>query len=247
MPVAVPSRLVLALALVALGIAAGLSGIAVLRSFGSGVRVGRLLSVTPIVTIEEALAAATTGEGRYLGVEGRIDATDEFTDEHDRPLVFRRTRLEMRTRGRWRTIDDTIERVPFSLDAGPASIAIDVEVLGPGLVVLPRESEGTAGEIPDRVPPGTPAGSPARLRVEQVSSVEHATALGCPQVGPDGSTRLTAAIGRPLVLTTLERDEAMRVLAGGRRRRAIAAAALLIAAPVLVAAGLLAALLGGLI
>ncbi len=237
----------LALALVALGTAAGIAGLAVLRSFGSGVRVGRLLSITPVVTIEEALAAAATGEERYLGVEGRIDATDAFTDEHDRPLVFRRTRLELRTRGRWRTIDDAVERVPFSLDAGPASIAVDVDALAAGLAVLPRESQGTAGEIPDRMPPGTPPTSPVRLRVEQVSSVEHATALGCPRVEPDGSVRLTAARGRPLVLTTLERDEAMRVLAGGRRRRAVAAAALLVAAPVLVTAGLLAALVRGLV
>jgi hypothetical protein len=123
-------------------------------------------------------------------------------------------------------------------------VSVDVEALGPGLVVLPRESVGTAGEAPDRVPAGTPERTPVRLRIDQVSSVEHALVLGCPRVGAEGVTVMTAGLGRPLVLTTLERDEAMRVLAGGHRGRAAAATALLAIAPVLVAAGLVTAVSG---
>jgi len=235
---------VLSLLLVASGLTAGLVGLIVLRSFGPGLRVGRLLSVSPLVPIEEAVAIAASGEERYVGVQGRIDAAEEFEDDAHRPLVFRRRRLEARSRGRWVTLEDDVERVPFSVDAGAASVAIDCDALGPGLVVLPRESTGTAAEIPGRVPPSTPTTTPIRLRVEQVSSVEHAMVLGRPRKDPDGTTRMTAGLGRPLVLTTLERDEAMRVLAGGRRGRATAAVALLAATPVLVAAGLVAALAG---
>ena len=43
-----------------------------------------------------------------------------------------------------------------------------------------REREGTAAEIPARMPDGTPAGTPVRLRVEQLSSVDHAIACGVP-------------------------------------------------------------------
>ena len=75
------------------------------------------------------------------------------------------------------------------------------------------------------MPAGTAPETPVRLRVEQVSSVEHAVALGVPVIGADGVIRLTAGLGRPLVLTTLEHDEAMRVLTEGDRRRPIAAAA----------------------
>jgi hypothetical protein len=235
---------VFSLLLVASGLIAGLAGLLVLRSFGAGLRVGRLLSIAPVVPIDEAIAIAASGQDRYVGIQGRIDATDEFEDDAHRPLVFRRRRLEARTRGRWVTLEDEIERVPFSVDAGAASVAVDGDALGPGLVVLPRESTGTAAEIPGLLPPGTPPTTPIRLRIEQVSSVEHATVLGRPRPGPDGTTRMTAGRGRPLVLTTLERDEAMRVLAGGRRGRATAAVALLAAAPVLVAAGLVAALAG---
>jgi hypothetical protein len=238
---------VLSLLLVASGLIAGAAGLIVLRSFGPGLRVGRLLSVTPVIPIEDAVAIAASGEGRYIGVEGRIDALDEFEDDVHRPLVFRRRRLEARVRGRWGTIEDAIERVPFSIDTGPASVAVDIEALGPGIVVLPRESVGTAAEVPDRVPAGMPPRTPVRLRIEQISSVEHATVLGCPRAGTDGTTRMTAGLGRPLVLTTLERDEAMRVLAGGRRGRATAAAALVAAAPALLAAGLFTALAGRLV
>ena len=62
-------------------------------------------------------------------------------------------------------------------------------------------------------------------RVEQVSSVEHATVLGVPRRAADGRAIIGAGLGRPLILSTLERDEAMRVLTGGaigRSRLAVA-------------------------
>ena len=66
--------------------------------------------------------------------------------------------------------------------------------------------------------------------IEQVSSVEHATVAGVPTLDPEtGSVRMTAGLGRPLILTTLERDEAMRVLAAdGPRRPLLAVIALAI-------------------
>ena len=113
---------------------------------------------------------------------------------------------------------------------------------------MPRESEGVAsdltaeavsGELPE-LPPDTPV----RLRIEQVSAVDHATATGVPRVGDDGSVVLGPGLDRPLVLTTLDQDEAMRLLAGDRRNELLAAAGLLVAAPVLLALGLLAFVFG---
>ncbi len=247
MSAAVPSGAVPApaLLLIALGLATTAAGLVLLRSFGPGVRVGRLLSVTPRVSLEDAIALAEAGVDRYVGVEGRIDAVDEFTDENDRPLVYRRRRIQVRSAGRWRTVDESVESVPFSIDAGGASVGIDPSDLAGGLVVLPRESAGRAWEVPDRLPPGTPPDAAVRLRIEQVSSVEHATVLGCPRRTGSG-VALAPGTGRPLVLSTLERDDAMRVLAEGRRGRAAVATALLAAGPVATAAGLLAALVGGL-
>ena len=234
----------LPLVLAVAGACVTLVGALVLRSFGPGLRLGRLLAVTPVVGIDEAHAIAAAGEPRFVGVVGRIDSADDFPDENERPLVYRRVRLEVRAAGRWHAVEDSRRAVPFSLDAGMTSIAIDVDAVGPGLVVLARESTGLVGEIPERFPAGTPSSRRARMRIEQVSSVEHATALGCPVLGPDGSPRISAGLGRPLVLSTLERDEAMRVLAEGRRGRAAAATALLVAGPALIVVGLAAALLG---
>jgi len=108
-----------------------------------------------------------------------------------------------------------------------AEIAIDAGGLDEGLVVIPREAEGLAGDIAGRFATSVDPSLPVRFQIHQVSAVEHAIAVGGPTVGPDGDVRLGPASGRPLIVTTLEVDEAMRVLAGGRRQRAIVVAALL--------------------
>jgi len=215
------------LVLLTLGLALLVVAGLVLRSFGPRLRVGRLLATTPRVTVAEARVLAEAGTRRYVRVDGRIDSDEEFEDRDHRPLVLRRTRVEARERGGWRSLEDGRELVPFELHEGVDAIAIDAARLDTGLVVVPRESTGTAAELGERgstLPPETPV----RVVIEQLSSVEHATALGMPVSG-DGAVRLTAGLGRPLVVTTLERDEAMRVLAAGRTW-APRAALLLIAA-----------------
>jgi hypothetical protein len=70
--------------------------------------------------------------------------------------------------------------------------------------------------------------------------------LGVPVPDPQrpGGVRMTAGLGRPLVLSVLERDEAMRVLAEGRSRRPLAAALALAGGLVLLTLGLGLAVLG---
>ncbi len=226
------------LLVVVAGAAALVGGALVLRSFGPAYRVGRLLATTPTATIEEADRLAAAGTPRYIRIDGRIDSEADFPDEHQRPLVFRRRRLEARRRGSWSILEEDVQVVPFEVREGLAALAIDGPRLAAGLVVLPRESIGTAADAPDRVPEGTPPQTPVRLRIEQVSAVEHATILGVPERQPDGSTLLTEGLGRPLVLSTVEPTEAMQLLAGGRRGRPAAAAGLLVAGLALLAVGL---------
>ena len=237
---------VIPVVLVICGLAALAGAVVVLRSFGPGYRIGRLLATTPLVSVADATARARAGAADYIRVDGRIDAEDDFEDEHHRPLVFRRKRLEVRRAGAWQTLDDAREAVRFEIRDGLEAVAIDTDALGPGLVVIPREAVGTAADAPDRVPADLPVATPMRLRIEQVSSVEHATVLGVPQVAPDGTIRITAGHGRPLVLTTLERPEAMRLLAGGRRARPAVAGALLVGGCALLAVGSGWAIVGGL-
>ena len=228
---------------VAAGLLALAIGVLVLRSFGPNFRIGRLLSSTPIVTLAEARQLAA-GPPRYVAISGRIDAEDEFEDDAHRPLVLRRARLQLRRGRRWQTVDEHVESVPFQVNEGLDSIAIDVTSLADGLIVVQRESVGTAADAPDRVPDGTLPTTPLRLRVEQVSSVEHAIAVGVPVVDAAGAVALTGGLGRPLILTTLERDEAMRVLTSGDTRRPIIAAIAMVIGLTLLAVGLAWALLG---
>ena len=219
---AVPS-LVLAVAGVVALAAAGL----ILRTFGPSYRVARLIATTQKVSIAEARRLATDRRPPYVRVDGRIDSDEDFEGPDHQPLVLRRVRLEALRGGRWQPFEDHRQAVPFTVNEGLDGISVDVDSLDRGLVVVPRESVGTAADLADRVPEGTASDTRVRARIDQLSSVEHAIVCGIPSVDASGRAVMTAGRGRPLVLTVLEPDEAMRVLAAGGRRRTRAAAALL--------------------
>ncbi len=220
-------------------------GTLLLRSYGPRVRVGRLLAVTPVVSVADALALARAGRRRYVRIAGRIGADEELPDESRQPLVFRRVLVEVRRDRAWRSLDETRTSVPFAVRDGLDAIPIDDSSLGDGLVVIPRESEGTAGEVPGRLSLELAPTTPVRLRVEQLSAVDHATVLGVPAKGPGGQPWMTAGTGRPLVVCALDDEEAVRILAAGDPRRPVVAAAALGAGLLLLAVGLGWALLAG--
>ena len=88
------------------------------------------------------------------------------------------------------------------------------------------------------MPPATPPTTPIRLRIEQLSAVEHAIGPGTP-VDVAGRPQMTAGMGRPLIITTLEVPEAMRVLGGGpSSTRPLLAVACLAGGLILLSAGL---------
>lgn len=215
-----PVTPLLPLLLGGLAIAAGLG---LLRTLGPRLRVGRLLGAAPEVSIAEAVELAVSGRRRWVLVRGRIDSEEEFEDPDHRPLVLRRRRLEARAGSGWRTASNDLEVVGFVVREGLDELAVDGRALDAGLVVLPRVSQGTAGELraawPKLVEPGRDPATPVRIVVEQVSSVEHAIVGGVPRLDDDGRPTIGPGLGRPLVLTTLEKDEAMRVIAGGRSMR----------------------------
>ena len=224
--------------LIAAGLVALAAGVGVLRSFGPRYRVGRLLAATPRVSVGEAAEIARSGSRRYVRIDGRIDSEADFPDEHHRPLVFRRRRMQLRRGANWATYDENLEQVPFEVREWLDAIAVDGSALDEGLVVLPRESEGLAEDIPDRVPAGTNPKTRVRMRIDQVSAVEHATVLGLPVT--DGErVKITAGLGRPLIVTTLEVPDAMRVLGGDRgTARPLIAVACLAGGLIVLSAGL---------
>src|SRR5664280_2880639 len=216
-----PSPPVTPLVVIAAGIVAIAIGSLLLRSYGPRVRVGRLLAVTPGVTFAAARDLAGSGTLHYVRVDGRLDADEVFPDEHQRPLVYRRRRIEARLRGGWRVIDEQLESVAFRVREGIDEVGVDAGAIGDGLVTLIRESTGTAGEVTGQLTARLAPDTPVRLRIEQLSTVEHAIVLGVPAPGADGAVLMTRGTGRPLVVCTLEREEAMRVLADRARPRPV--------------------------
>lgn len=223
-----------------LGVLALAAAFAILRSFGPRYRVGRLLATVPVVSVAEAVRLATSGEARYVRIDGRIDSEAEFEDADHRPLVLRRTTLQQRagTAG-WTTFESGVETVPFVIREGLDELAIDGADIAEGLIVVPRESVGRAADVGDRAPAGLDPDTPVRVTIETVSSVEHGIVLGVPARASDGRVVIGPGLGRPLVLTTLEPDEAMRVLTGGASGRSRLAVACLVAGGVLIGAAAL--------
>jgi hypothetical protein len=215
-----------------------------LRSVGSAWRVARVLGSAT----EVPLSSIGDATGRYVKTHGRIESDEEFPDEHQRPLVFRRTRVQHAASGhRWETLNDDRVAVPFWIEERGDSLAIDVDALGDGLIVVPRIAEGVASELPSSlamdVPPTLDPTDPVRVRIDQISAVEHATVAGLVQSTPAGH-RITAGSGRPLILTTVAPDAAMRLLASEHRRRVVGAAAIGVAGLGFLAAAVVAALFG---
>jgi hypothetical protein len=112
-----------------------------------------------------------------------------------------------------------------------------------GLVVVPRQADGVAADLPAETgaatDPAIDPHTPARLVIEQVSAVEHASVAGVPVLGADGTATMSSGLGRPLILTTLEIPEAMRLLGSGRRAFALASAVLIVVGLSLIALGVL--------
>ncbi|MEO5704601.1 MAG: hypothetical protein ABIZ52_04935 [Candidatus Limnocylindrales bacterium] len=240
------------LLLLAAGLVALATAAVILRSFGSGYRVGRLLAAAPRVSVAEAVQLAEAGTPGYVRIEGRIDSDAEFEDAHHRPLVLRRTTIEWRPAhgsGPWTSFDTRLEAVPFVIRDGLDEISVASERLADGLVTIARMSVGEARDIEELTAAGVAPDAQARLRVEQVSTVEHGTVLGVPVPASSGGFEMGPGRGRPLILSTLEEDEAMRVLAGGRTGRSRLAIACLALGVALVAAAalwwLVDALIGG--
>jgi hypothetical protein len=226
---------VIPLLLVAAGLLALVAAAVTLRSFGPRYRVGRLLAATPAVSVAEARRLAASGEAAYVRVSGRIDAEDPFEDADHRPLVLRRTRFVARRGRGWTPFEDSREAVPFEINEGLDAIGVDGEVLADGLVVVARESEGVASDLADRAPADLAPSTPVKAIIEQVSAVDHAIVVGVPALAIEGAPAMTAGLGRPLILTTLEPDEAMRILAGGTSRPRFVAACFVAGAALIVA------------
>ena len=226
-------------------------GLLLSRRTDARTRAGQLLAgLSPISPTEALKLAALRGDSApYLAIKGSIDAPEIFEDEHHRPLVFLRERVSIADEGGWRVIDTAERSLPFVVSDPSNSISIATADLADALVVVERRLEGSVAELHaagrEYQRPETAAlvaalatSDPtrgARVGLEQISNLDRATAAG--QL-VDGELR--AGAGRPLVVTTLERADSLRLLGGEARGRLVSSTLAL----ALLAIGLL-LLLGG--
>ena len=200
------------------------------------------------VTPREALLV---GDGHYLAVSGNIDAAEAFEDESRRPLVYRRERVLIADGATWREIERVVRSVPFVISDGEHALAIDAAQLGDGLVVIERQWDGSVAELAaahrDYQNPESAAlvaqlattapTAGARVILEQISTLDRGTAAGLLR----GGALTAGGAGQPLVLTTLDRREALRILGSGQRASLAAGLLTLL----LLIAGLLLFVIGG--
>ena len=196
------------------------------RRGGTRTRAARLMAGVAPVTPREALLI---GDGHYLAVSGNIDAAEAFEDESHRPLVYRRERVVIADGATWREIERVVRSVPFVISDGEHALAIDAAQLGDGLVVIERQWDGSVAELAaahrDYQNPESAAlvaqlasAAPtagARVILEQISTLDRGTAAGLLR----GGALTAGGAGQPLVLTTLDRREALRILGSGQRAR----------------------------
>ncbi len=223
---------------VVVGAALILFGLLLSRRTDARTRSGQLLAgLSPISPTEALKLAALRGDAApYLAIKGSIDAPEIFEDENHRPLVYRREQVSIADEGGWRVIDTAERSLPFVVSDPSSSISIATADLADGLVVVERRWEGSVAELhaagreyqsseTAALVAAIAASDPtrgARVGLEQISNLDRATAAG--QL-VDGELR--AGAGRPLVVTTLERAEALRLLgAEGRGRLASSTLAL---------------------
>ena len=236
---------------VVVGAALILFGLLLSRRTDARTRAGQLLAgLSPISPTEALNLAALRGDAApYLAIKGSIDAPEIFEDEHHRPLVFRRERVSIADEGHWRVIDTSQRSLPFVVSDPSNSISIAIADLAEGLVVVERRWEGSVADLhaagreyqrPETAAlvAALAASDPtrgARVGLEQISNLDRATAAGQLVNG-----ELRAGAGRPLVVTTLDRADALRLL-GSEGRGRLASSTLALA---LLALGVL-LLLGG--
>ena len=171
--------------------------------------------------------ALLVGDGHYLAVSGNIDAAEAFEDESHRPLVYRRERVVIADGATWREIERVVRSVPFVISDGDHALAIDAAQLGDGLVVIERQWDGSVAELaaaqrdyqdPEsatlvaQLASAAPTAG-ARVILEQISTLDRGTAAGLLR----GGALTAGGAGQPLVLTTLDRREALRILGSGQR------------------------------
>jgi hypothetical protein len=231
-------------ALLLLAVLAATAGLIAIRRSGSEQAIARRLAGARQVRLAELFAMAELPV-RPLRIAGRIRCQDPIVNVRGERLVARHRDVQVQpSGGGWRTIERLRESRGFELWDHGGSLPVDPAQAAEPLVVIPHVWRGSTADLQDAAHlaaverlGGGPL--PARSITRTVSVVERLLLLATVVRDEAGSIWLRPPPGG-YVISTLELNDAMRLLGGPHRRLLLAGYGLL---GVSLAAALAAALL----
>jgi hypothetical protein len=210
-----------------LGILAAVVGVILVRSSGADVRTGRRLAGAPAHSLVELRDLARDDDlpKGPIRISGRVRCADPIlTPDGDRLAALHRD-VEVRLPdGRWRTIEHLRQAQPISVWERTASVGVDLARLAEPLISIPQVWEGAPDELGAEYRPALDrlgAVTTARATVRQLTLVDQVLVLAVAGRDAGGQLRLEPPPGG-FVMSTVDLDVAMRLLAGPRRSRMVA-------------------------
>ena len=228
-------------------------GTALVRRSGARPTMGRRLAGAREVRVGELLdlSAGDPLPRRPVRVIGRIRCAEPIvTGQDDRLVAFHRDVEVAGAGGGWRGIERMRETRSFELWDHDGSLLVDPALAAEPLVVLPHAWTGSVDALDDsyqgalaRV--SAEQGSPTRARAttRMVSVVDRLLVLARVTRDAAGEVGLAPPSGG-YILSSLELDDAMRLLGGPRPRLMLAGTAMLVASIALLAAAAVLLLVG---
>ena len=235
-----PPLIPIGLLLLALMLVAG--GLVAIRRSGAEQAIARRLGGARQVRLSELFSMPELPT-RPVRIAGRIRCPDPIVNARGEQLVARHRDVQVQPggTGSWRTIEHIRESRGFELWDHGGSLAVDPSQAAEPLVVIPHVWRGSTEQLED--PPHLAAVErlgggpmPARSITRTVSVVERLLLLASVDRDEAGSLWLRPPPGG-YVVSTLELEDAMRLLGGPHRR-------VLLAGYGLLGIGVLVALLG---
>jgi hypothetical protein len=198
------------------------------------------------------LVDATELPSRAVRVSGRIRCPDPIVTDRDERLVALHRDVQVRAPGEdWRSIERIRESRGIELWDHDGSMPLDPAEAAEPLVAIPHVWRGTTRALGDpshlaaieRFGGGPGAEWPARSITRTVTVVDRLLVLARVERGVDGTTWLSPP-PEGYVISTLELDDAMRLLGGPRRDLLLIGAGMILLGLVAALAGLAALLIG---
>lgn len=213
---------VLVLLLGALGLLLVAAGALAIRTSGAHPRVAQRYAGAREHRVGELLDLAET-PARPVRVTGRVRCADPLVTPDGESLVAYHRDVEVRLPGGgWRTIDRLRETRSFELWDHDGSLTVDPALAAEPLVTIPHVWRGRAADLDahftaavERLSDEGASPAEARAVTRMVSTVDRVGLLAL--VRRDGSAVSLAPPPGGFILSTLELDAAMRLLAGPRR------------------------------